>query len=202
MSWTVEGTYFENCNCDFACPCSVTSFGSPATQDRCQVVLAYHIEKGQIDGVDVGGHSVAVIADAPAKMLDGGWRVGLIIDDKASKEQADKLAGVFAGQMGGPMASLAPLIGEVLGIEQHPMEYGDSGRKHHLKIGSDIAIDVEEYVPAFEGLSEPTKVVGVFHPSNTTLTIARPTESRIKAFGMEFHNSGKSAFSAPYRWSA
>ncbi|TMG06888.1 MAG: DUF1326 domain-containing protein, partial [Chloroflexi bacterium] len=48
MSWTVEGTYFENCNCDFACPCSVTSFGSPATQDRCQVVLAYHIEKGQI----------------------------------------------------------------------------------------------------------------------------------------------------------
>ena len=97
MSWTVEGTYFENCNCDFACPCSVTSFASPATQDRCQVVLAYHIEKGQIDGVDVGGHSVAVIADAPAKMLDGGWRVGLIIDDKASKEQADKLAGVFAG---------------------------------------------------------------------------------------------------------
>ena len=202
MSWTVEGTYFENCNCNFACPCAVTSFGAPATQDRCQIVLAYHIEKGQIDGVDVGGHSVAVIADAPAKMLDGGWRVGLIIDDKASKEQADKLAGVFAGQMGGPMASLAPLIGEVLGIEQHPMEYRDSGRKHHLKIGSDIAIDVEEYVPAFEGLSEPTKVVGVFHPSNTTLTMARPTESRIKAFGMEFHNSGKSAFSAPYRWSA
>ena len=100
------------------------------------------------------------------------------------------------------MASPAPLIGEVLGIEQHPMEYGDSGRKHHLKIGSDTAIDVEDYVPAFEGLSEPTKLVGVFHPSNTTLTMARPTESRIKAFGMEFHNSGKSAFSAPYRWSA
>src|SRR5438309_10955713 len=152
MSWTVEGTYFENCNCDFACPCLVTSLASPATQDRCQIVLAYHIEKGQIDGVDVGGHSVAVIADAPAKMLDGGWRVGLIIDDKASKEQADKLGGVFAGQMGGPMASLAPLIGEVLGIEQQPMEYGDSGREPALNIGSDIAIDVEDYVP--QGFTE------------------------------------------------
>src|SRR5204863_8946934 len=172
MSWNVEGTYFENCNCDFEWLCTVSSLASPSTEDRCTVVLAYHIDRGEIDGVDVGGHSVAVIADAPAKMLDGGWRVGLIIDDKASKEQADKLGGVFAGQMGGPMASLAPLIGEVLGIEQHPMEYRDSGRKHHLKIGSDIAIDVEDYVPAFEGLSEPTKVVGVFHPSNTTLTMA------------------------------
>ena len=202
MSWSVEGTYFENCNCDFACPCLVTSFAAPATQDRCNLVLAYHIQRGQIDGVDVSGHSVAVVADAPAKMLDGNWRVGLMIDDKASKEQADKLAGVFSGQMGGPMASLAPLIGEVLGIEQHPIEFRDDGRKHHLKIGNEIAIDVEDYVPAFEGLSEPTKVVGVFHPSNTTLTMARPTASRIKAFGMEFHNSGKSAFSASYRWSA
>jgi len=200
MSWSVEGTYFENCNCDFACPCTVTSFASPGTEDRCQVILNYHIGRGEIDGVDVSGHSVSVVADAPAKMLDGNWRVGLLIDDKASKAQVDKLAGVFSGQMGGPMASLAPLIGEVLGIEQHPIEYHDSGRKHHVKIGSEISVEVEDYTP--QGLTEPTKLVGVFHPSNTTVTVARPTESHIKAFGMEFHNSGKSAFSAPFRWSA
>jgi len=200
MSWKLEGTYFENCNCDFACPCTVTSFGSPATGDRCQVVLAYHIQRGEVDGTDVSGHSVAVVADTPKKMLDGNWRVGLIIDNKASKEQLDKLAGVFSGQMGGPMASLGGLIGEVLGIEQNAIEYREEGRSHHLKIGSDIAIEVEDYVP--EGFTEPTKLVGVFHPSNTTLTIARPTSSRIKAFGMEFHNSDKSAFSAPFSWSS
>jgi hypothetical protein len=200
MSWKLEGTYFENCNCTFACPCSVTSFASPGTEDRCQVIINYHIDKGEIDGMDVSGHSVSVVADAPPKMLDGNWRVGLLIDDKASKAQADKLAGVFSGQMGGPMASLAPLIGEVLGIEQHPIEYHDSGHKHRVKIGRDISVEVEDYTP--EGFTEPTKLVGVFHPSNTTLTIARPTESHIKAFGMEFHNSGKSAFSAPFRWSA
>jgi hypothetical protein len=199
MSWNVEGTYFENCNCTFACPCSVTTFASPGTEDRCQVVLAFHVTRGTIDGVDVAGHSVAVVADAPARMLDGNWRVGLIIDDKASKEQADKLAGVFSGQMGGPMAGLAPLIAQVLGIEQKPIEYGDSGHKHHLKIGNEIAIEVEDYIP--QGMSEPTRLVGIGHPANTTLTIARPTTSRIKAFGMEFHNEGRSAFSAPYSWS-
>lgn len=200
MSWSVEGTYFENCNCTFACPCTVTTFAAPATQERCQVVLAFHVSRGQIDGTDVGGRSVAVVADAPAQMLDGNWRVGLLIDDKASKEQVDKLAGVFSGQMGGPMAALAPLIGEVLGIEQKPIDFKDAGRKHHLKIGGEIEIEVEDFVP--EGMSEPTKLVGVGHPANSTLTIARPTQSRIKAFGMEFHNGGKSAFSAPYRWSA
>ncbi len=67
-------------------------------------------------------------------------------------------------------------------------------------MGGDIEIEVEDFVP--EGMSEPTKLVGVGHPANSTLTIARPTQSRIKAFGMEFQNGGKSAFSAPYRWSA
>ena len=200
MSWKVEGTYFENCNCDFACPCSVTTFVSPGTEDRCQVILAYHVTRGTVDGVDVSGHSVALVADAPPQMTDGNWRVGLIIDDKASKEQADKLAGVFSGQMGGPMGGLAPLFGEVLGIEQQPIDYAETGHKHHLKIGSDIAVDVEDFVP--QGMSEPTKLVGVGHPSNTTLTVARPTSSRIKAFGMEFHNEGKSAFAAPFSWSA
>jgi hypothetical protein len=200
MSWSVEGTYFENCNCTFACPCTVTTFATPATQERCQVVLAFHVSRGQVDGTDVSGRSVAVVADAPAQMLNGNWRVGLLIDDKASKEQVDKLAGVFSGQTGGPMAALAPLIGEVLGIEQKPIDFKDAGGKHHLKIGGDIEIEVEDFVP--EGMSEPTKLVGVGHPANSTLTIARPTQSRIKAFGMEFHNGGRSAFSAAYRWSA
>jgi hypothetical protein len=200
MAWKLDGTYFENCNCDWVCPCSVTSMVSPATQDRCQVVLIYHIDRGDIEGVDVSGHSVSIVADTPKQMTAGNWRVGVIIDDKASAEQKDKLAGVFAGQMGGPMAGLGPLIGEVLGIEQQPIDYHDKGFHHSAKIGRDISIEVEDYVP--EALTEPTRLQGVFHPSNTTLTIARPTESHIKAFGMEFHNSGKSAFSAPFHWSA
>lgn len=199
MSRKVEGTYFENCNCDWVCPCTVTSFASPATDDRCQVILNYHVTRGEIDGVDVGGHSVSIIADAPKNMLEGRWRVGLIIDDKASKEQADKLAGVFAGQMGGPMANIAPLIGEVLGIERLPIDYKDDGHSHHIRIGGEVAIEVEDYMP--EGASETTELSGVSHPSNSTITIARPTSSRIKGFGMEFKNAGKSAFSAPFHWS-
>jgi hypothetical protein len=36
---------------------------------------------------------------------------------------------------------------------------------------------------------------------NWTLTIAKPTSSRIKAFCMEFDAEGKSGFSTLFRWS-
>jgi hypothetical protein len=198
MAWKLEGTYFENCNCDWVCPCTVTSFASPSTGDRCQVILNYHVRRGEVDGVDVSGRSVSIVADSPKRMLDGGWRVGVIIDDKASKEQADKLTAVFAGQVGGPMANIAPLIGEIIGIERLPIEYSDQGNRHSIRIGDSIAIEVEDFA-AQEG-GETTKLTGVQHPSGSTITIARPISSKIKAFGMEFHNAGKSAFSAPFSW--
>lgn len=199
MAWKIEGTYFENCNCDWVCPCTITTFALPATGDRCQVVLNFHVQQGKIDGLDVSGLGVSMVADSPKNMLEGKWRVGLIIDDKASKDQADKLTAVFGGQMGGPAAGLAPLIGEMLGVERLPIDYKDDGKRHSVRIGSDIAIVVEDYTG--EGLPEPTRLTGTGHPANSTLTIARPTESKIKAFGMEFKNAGKSAFSAPFQWS-
>ncbi|MHB8613174.1 MAG: DUF1326 domain-containing protein [Candidatus Dormibacteraceae bacterium] len=198
MAWKLAGTYFENCNCDWVCPCTVTSFASPSTGDRCQVVLNYHVRRGEVDGIDVSGRSVSIVADSPKRMLDGGWRVGLIIDDKASKEQADKLTAVFAGQVGGPMANIAPLIGELLGVERLPIEYSDNGNKHSIRIGDAVAIEVEDFA-AQEG-GETTKLTGVAHPSGSTITIAKPITSQIRAFGMEFHNAGKSAFSAPFNW--
>jgi hypothetical protein len=162
------------------------------------VILNYHVRRGEVDGVDVSGRSVSLVVDSPKNMLDGGWRVGVIIDDQASKEQADKLTGVFAGQAGGPMANLAPLIGEVLGIEKHPIEYADHGNRHSIRIGDAVAIEIEDYAAQAGG--ETTKLTGVAHPSNSTITIAKPVESKIKAFGMEFKNAGKSAFSAPFSW--
>src|SRR5437016_11197983 len=136
MAWALEGTYFENCNCEWVCPCTVSSLTAPATQDRCQVVLMYHVDRGDVDGVDVGGLSVAVVADTPRMMTDGNWNLGLIVDEQASQQQADALAGVFSGQLGGPMAALSPLVGNILGIERASIEYRDDGRRHSAHIGS------------------------------------------------------------------
>jgi hypothetical protein len=200
MSWNVRGTYFENCNCTWVCPCTVSSLTLPATQERCQVILVYHIDEGEVEGVDVSALSVAVVADTPQQMTDGNWNLGLIIDDRASDGQADALGGVFLGQKGGPMGSLAPLVGKVLGIERAPFEYMSKDGRHSARIGSGIEVAVEDFAP--EGVGRATRLDGVFHPSATTLTIDKPVSSRIAAFGMTFHNEHGSAFSAPFGWSA
>jgi hypothetical protein len=201
MAWRLEGTYFENCSCDVPCPCTV-SFDIGADYDRCEVLLAFNIQSGEIDGVDVGGLTAAVIADTPKVMTDGNWKLGLIIDDEASDEQAEKLGAVFSGQMGGPMAALAPLIGEVLGSERLPIEYADDGLKHRIRIGDGVDVETEDIVPFGVETGQPVQLTGVFHPAASTLTIGRSERGKISAFGLEFDNSGKSAFSAPFSWAA
>lgn len=200
MSWRLDGTYFENCNCEVACPCGATSFLLPADNERCQVVFAFHIERGEIEGVDVSDLIVALVGDTPGKMADGGWRVGAIMDERASEEQAQALVEVFSGQKGGPMGAIAPLVGEILGMETAAMEYSNGGPHHRFKAGDLVEMEVEDVVP--EGMDEPSRLVGVGHPVNSTLTVALGTKSQVGAFGLEFSNEGKNAHSAPFSWAA
>ncbi len=121
MAWRIEGRYFENCSCDMPCPCTVT-FDAGADLDRCNALLVFHVDSGEVDGVDVGGVTVAAVIDSPKVMTDGGWRLGVLVDERASDEQAEKLLAVFGGQLGGPMEAVAPLVGEQIGVERLPME--------------------------------------------------------------------------------
>jgi hypothetical protein len=124
------------------------------------------------------------------------------MDAAASRQQAEKLGAVFSGQVGGPMAALAPLIGEMLGVETVPIRYQDDGRRHRVTIGSAADIEIEDFVPPQSPTGEVSRLTGVFHPANSTLTIARATRSRVKAFGLEFSNDGKNGHSAPFSWAA
>jgi hypothetical protein len=202
MAWRLKGTYFENCNCNMVCPCSTSGLTMPADNERCRVVLVFHVASGEVEGVDVSNRTVAVLADTPRRMIDGNWRVGVFMDAAASPKQAEKLGAVFSGKLGGPMAGLAPLIGEMLGMEVLPIEYTDDGRRHRVKIGNAAEIEIEDFVPPGSPTGEVSKITGVFHPANSTLTIAKATTSRVKAFGLEFSNDGKNGHSAPFSWSA
>jgi hypothetical protein len=200
MAWQLEGTYVENCNCTVMCPCGASGFALPATNDRCKVLLAFHIDQGEIEGVDVAGLGLAVLADTPGKMIDGNWRVGVLMDANASEQQAQLLGGVFSGQMGGPMEAFAPLIGEMLGIEAAPFEWSENGNHHRVKIGEFVELQTEDFVP--EGATEPIHVAGLPHPVNSTLAVGHATSSKISAFGVDLEGEGKNAHSAPFSWAA
>jgi hypothetical protein len=199
MSWSIEGTYFETCSCELMCPCNF-SFDHGATYDYCRVTLVFSIRDGAIEGTDVSGRTLALIADTPKVMTEGNWRVGIFVDDGTTEEQMEKLTGVFGGQMGGPMAGLAPLIGEVLGVEKAPIEVVEEGLSHSVRIGEAIDFEVEDIVPFGIETGEPARLTGVFHPVASELTAAEATRSKISAFGIEYE--GKTGLSSPFAWAA
>ena len=202
MAWRLEGTFFEHCPCDMVCPCATSAFTMPADVERCLAVLAFHIDSGEVEGVDVSGLSVVVFIDTPPVMADGNWRVGMFMDEAASQDQAEKLGDVFSGQLGGPPEFFAAMMGENLGVEVTPIEYADDGRRHRVQIGNLAEIEVEDFVPPQTPEAEPYKLMNLFHPVNSTLTISRATTSRFNAFGYEFSNEGKFGDSAPFSWAA
>jgi hypothetical protein len=152
-----------------------------------------------IDGVDVSGLSFALFLDTPPVMSEGNWRVGVYLDDAASDRQAEQLGMVLSGQAGGPPAMLGPLIGEMLGVEKARITYSEDGRGHHVRIGEAVDIGVEDFV-AIEG-HDPVQLTNVFHPSNTTLTVAPANAAHLSTFGIDWGREGQSGFSAPFSWS-
>src|SRR5205814_677868 len=141
-----KGGYVETCSCELMCPCNL-SFDHGATYDYCRVTLVFDIREGEVDGTEIGGLKVALMADAPKVMTEGKWRGGLFGDEKATDEQADKLSGVFSGQLGGPMSALSPLNGELLGVERAAIDVEDDGLRHSVRIGDGIDFEIEDIVP-------------------------------------------------------
>ena len=125
------------------------------------------------------------------------------MDATASAEQAAGLGAVFGGQVGGPMAGLAPLVSEMLGMESAPIEFVDDGHRHALQVGDLLDIEIEDFVPPqLRPDGEVEKITGAFHPANSTLTVAKATRGRVSVFGLDVDNSGKNGHSAPFAWSA
>jgi len=199
MSFRLEGTYVENCNCDVICPCTWSSLARAATNDRCMVVLVMHVERGDIDGVDVSGLSMGFIADTPPVMSEGGWRLGVVLDGAADPAQLDRMRRFMGGEFGGVPAALGPLVGEMIGEVVEAIEFRDEDGQHILRIGSGVNVTVADVTSPGLGAAQ---LANVGHPVNTTLTIGEGVGSHISLLGIEYSGAGKAGFSAPFSWAA
>jgi len=200
MSWNLTGSYVETCSCELMCPCNL-SLDHGATYDYCRVTLVFNIRDGDVEGTPIGGRVVAMIADTPKVMTEGNWRLGVFVDDQADDEQFDKLVKVFGGQLGGPMGALAPLVGEMLGVERAPIEVIDDGLRHSVRVGDVIDFEIEDVVPFGVDSGRPVRFDGMFHPVAPDLVMAEARRSKISAFGIEYE--GKTGVSkSGFTWAA
>ncbi len=142
MAYKLEGRLLEVCNCRVLCPCWI---GEDPDFGTCDTVIAWHFDKGEIDGVDVADMTIAVIAHVPGNILEGNWRAAVYVDDNASAEQEEAMLNVYTGKLGGPVADLVALIGEVVSVERVPISFDVDEGKGTISIGDNAFAELEPY---------------------------------------------------------
>jgi hypothetical protein len=142
MGYHLEGVLLEVCTCNVLCPCWI---GEDPDFGTCDAILAYHYEKGEIDGVDVSGLTVAMAGHIPGNVLEGNWKVSMFVDERASDEQMAALLSVLQGEKGGPCAELAQLVGEVVSTQKAPITFEVTEGRGTIKVGDTAYAEMEPY---------------------------------------------------------
>src|ERR1041384_2245692 len=93
-AWQVSGNYFETCSCDYVCACILTNMTAKPTKGACYFAMTFQIDRGRFGNVSLDGLGFAVIGTTPGVMADGNWQVGLVIDERATKEQTEAITGI------------------------------------------------------------------------------------------------------------
>jgi hypothetical protein len=119
--------------------------GEDPDNGTCDAIVAWHVDKGSINGLDVSGHTVALLGFVPGNILQGNWKAALFVDDGASDEQHGALIDAFTGKLGGPLADTAGLIGEVVSVERVPITHEIVEGKGTIRIGSVAEAVMEPY---------------------------------------------------------
>jgi hypothetical protein len=169
------------------------------THGYCTFAMGFEVERGEFDGLSLDGRRFVLVAHTPGAMVDGNWRVGLIVDDQADARQQEALTAIVSGQAGGPMANLRPLIGEFLGVEKQPISIEGSDGRWSVNAGS--AVD-----QALQGVSgmggEQMYLDNTGHPANNRLALATATRSHLHAFGIDWdqEDGRNNGHFAPFDW--
>src|SRR3954467_5639349 len=133
MSYHLEGRLLEVCNCNVLCPCWI---GEDPDNGTCDTIVAWRFDKGHVNGVDVSDPTIALMAHVPGNILEGNWGAAVYLDEEVSPAQEEAILSVYTGKLGGPVAELVKLVGEVVSVEKVPIQFDVQGGKGTLRIGN------------------------------------------------------------------
>jgi hypothetical protein len=134
-TYSIQGRLLEVCTCAAICPCWI---GEDPDGGTCDSSLAWYVDSGTVQGVDVSDRCIALTVFIPGNVLAGNWRAVVYVDDRCTPDQQDALLAVFTGALGGPIADLAALIGEVVAVERAPITFTVQEGEGVLQVGDSI----------------------------------------------------------------
>ncbi|TVR27851.1 MAG: DUF1326 domain-containing protein [Ilumatobacter sp.] len=195
--YSLEGTLLEICSCGVLCPCFV---GEDPDGGECAGVIAYRLDRGEIEGVDVAGLSIAVVAEIPGNALQGGWRVVMVVDDRATEEQEQAMLRAFGGELGGFLGDLAGLVDEVVAVERATISHGVDQAAGSFRVDGMIHAEMEPIVGA-NGVATTLQETAFTTVPGAPAYAAKTSrfEVDLPQHGMTWTIEGKNAVQTPWR---
>lgn len=179
MAWRISGTYVATCHCQLICACPTD--GPPTGPNgECRGVAVFQIADGNLDDTDLGGTSFAFCNEFPSNLTAGNWKVGIVVDEGASDDQASAIERILHGEEGGAFGDFAALYGEWLGVERGSITFSGGDQPSASVSGVDFT---------FEPLEGPdgtqTTVKNAMYGFAPEFRVGRaPTKSNL--FGLDF----------------
>jgi hypothetical protein len=206
--WMVSGGWFDVCKCNIPCPCE---FAQTPTFGDCDVVLVYHIHKGQYGETPLDGLNVLALGSFTGNIWSGDGKtkvsLGLLFDELANQQQREALQMIFTGKAGGFMAEFAKLIGEVRGLEYAPIKFEVADDLGHWS--AEIPGKVVAKAEALSGpMTPPGKRVITLNPPGSEVgpgavaTWGKAVTDEVDAMGFKWEWNGRSSKYIPFDWSS
>ncbi len=194
--WNLQGSYFEACNCETACPCV---WLQPPSEGNCKLLVAWHIDNGHLNNETLDDLNVALACFSPGNMKDGNWQAALYVDERASDTQFEAITQIFSGQHGGHPALLMSFVTEVWGIKKVKIDYRIKDNKRELTIPG-IADMSAESIQGIKGsestIDNPPLCVVTSHPS----VVARSTNYEYRDYDKTWQFSERNSYFSQFTY--
>ena len=197
VAYDLQGTLLEACSCGVLCPCWI---GEDPDRGTCDAVIAWHFDEGVIRGVDVSGLTLAGVGHIPGNILAGNWKLVVFVDERATAEQEQAMLDAYTGKLGGPLADLAQLIGEVAGVRREPIHHDLRGGAGTLRIGDVAFSEMSPYRgPSGEITTLNESIFSTVPGSPAYVSKASRTSVNLPEFGMVWSYEDSNAIQSDYR---
>jgi hypothetical protein len=198
VMYELEGTLLEACSCGVLCPCWI---GEDPDGGTCDAFNAYHFDRGTIRGVDVSGLNYVRVVHIPGNVLTpASWQQVVFVDEQASEEQRQAILDAYGGKLGGPLADLAGLIGETLGVELANITHEVHQGNGRLAIGDVVRSEMHPYTgPEGSTTTLRDSLFSTVPGSPAYVAVADRHDVQLPRYGMEWSLEGRNAIQADYR---
>ena len=155
----------------------------------------WRIQEGHHGDIRLDGLNVVLYLRIPGNAFQGGWTLGVYLDQRADQQQAKALTGIFSGQAGGWPALLCSLIANPLVPKQVPIQFETIDGEHRITVPGLLEVGTERVPNPLPGQPPlDPKVSDLAVPFYTgPARVRRSTMLKLTDPDLSFQHAGRSS---------